>query len=104
MIAKQLILNDAKLVYPVKNKYQALSEGVLGITFMKSPIHNGTTTIQKNTVPQRKMKHEINNRLNTLHLGITLMCEWDDPELQRLGKILRLEIESLEAMLKTTLG
>lgn len=54
--------------------------------------------------PRRKMMHEINNRLNTLHLGITLMAEWDDPELQRLGKILRIEIENLEALLKSAMG
>ncbi len=54
--------------------------------------------------PRRKMIHEINNRLNTLHLGITLMAEWEDPELQRLGSILRVEIEHLEALLKTLIN
>jgi hypothetical protein len=60
---------------------------------------SGTSTTS--AYPRRKLIHEINNRLNTLHLGITLMAEWDDPELQRLGTILRSEIETLEILLKS---
>lgn len=54
--------------------------------------------------PRRKMMHEINNRLNTLHLGITLVSQWDDPELQRLGEIMRAEIENLEALVRTAVS
>ena len=72
---------------------------------MKSPIHDDVIASDNtNITPRRKMMHEINNRLNTLHLGVTLMSEWDDPELQRLGKILTIEIETLETLLKTALG
>jgi len=72
---------------------------------MKCPVSESITASNNTTaIPRRKMMHDINNRLNTLHLGITLVSEWDDPELQRLGKILSLEIESLESLLKTALG
>jgi len=72
---------------------------------LKNPILESAATVgQTSAYPRRKMLHEINNRLNTLHLGVTLVSEWDDPELQRLGEILRSEIEHLESLLKTAIS